>query len=235
MNILIIEDDILLAEKIKKIFQSKVITNRVYVAYSFEDFTHQLPILSSFDIILTDIKLSSHHTNMDGYEIIQIIRKKNIKIPIVVISGNGNIDCLRYAFDCGANDYIIKPLRLRELEVRIMNWFKNYYLSNISFLWRIHYYKDLSYNIDTNEFYFKNEHIPLTKNNKYILSLFFAHPEKLLSDTFLIEKIWGDIYLIVNRNLRINILRLKKWLSPFWIDSRIQNIHWEWYLLFALE
>jgi CheY-like chemotaxis protein len=86
MNILIIEDDILLAEKIKKIFQSKVITNRVYVAYSFEDFTHQLPILSSFDIVLTDIKLSSHHTNMDGYEIIQIIRKKNLKIPVVVIS-----------------------------------------------------------------------------------------------------------------------------------------------------
>lgn len=235
MNILIIEDDVLLAEKIKNIFQSKVITNRVCVSHSLKDFIHQLPILSSYDIILTDIKLSHQHSNIDGYEIIQMIRKKNIKIPIVVISGNANIDRLRYAFECWANDYIIKPLRLKELEVRIMNWFKNYYLSNISFLGRIHYYKDLSYNIDTNEFYFKDIHIPLTKNNKYILSLFFAHPEKLLSENFLVEKIWWDIYLIVNRNLRINILRLKKWLSPFWIDSRIQNIHGEWYLLFALE
>jgi response regulator of citrate/malate metabolism len=60
MNILIIEDDVLLAEKIKNIFQSKVITNRVHLAYSLKDFTHQLAILSSFDIVLTDIKLSNY-------------------------------------------------------------------------------------------------------------------------------------------------------------------------------
>ncbi len=233
MNILIIEDDELLAEKIKNIFQSKIITNRVCVSHSLIEFYHHIPILSSYDIILTDIKLSHDFHNTDGFEIIKIIRKKDIKIPIVVISGNSNIENLRCAFNYWASDYIIKPIRLKELEVRVINWFTNFYLSNISFLWCIYYYEDLSYNIDMNEFYFQNQLIPLTKNNKYILSLFFAHREKLLSEPFLIEKIWGDIYFIVNRNLRINILRLKKWLSPFWIDSRIQNIHWEWYIFCA--
>lgn len=231
MNILIIEDDVFLANKISSIFQSKIITNRVQIAHSMEDFLNQFSAISSYDIILTDIKLSKESKNKDWYEIIKTIRKKNIKVPIVVISWNWELDWLRYAFECWANDYIIKPIRLKELEIRVLNWFKNYYLSNITFSWQIHCYKDLSYNINTNEFYYKSKLIELTKNNKYILSIFFANPEKLLSENFLIEKIWWDICFIVNRNLRVNILRLKKWLEPFWISSRIQNIRWEWYIL----
>jgi two-component system phosphate regulon response regulator PhoB len=69
--------------------------------------------------------------------------------------------------------------------------------------------------------------IPLTKNNKYILSLFFAKPEKLLRESFLIEKIWGDVCVTVDRNLRVNILRLKRALLPFGIDTWIQNIRGE--------
>lgn len=234
MNILIIEDNILLAEKIWEVFNSKVITNRVQVIYSFDDFiNNQLAIINSYDIVLTDIKLSNDNKNKDWYEIIKLIRTKNQKIPIVVISWNDEIDWLRYAFDCWASDYIIKPIRLKELEIRVLNWFKNYYLSNIFFLGKIHYYKDLSYNLDTNEFYYKDTVIALTRNNKYVLSIFFANPEKLLSENFLIEKIWWDIYMIVNRNLRINILRLKKGLEPYWVDTRIQNVRWEWYLLIA--
>ncbi|MDD5770126.1 MAG: response regulator transcription factor [Candidatus Gracilibacteria bacterium] len=233
MNILIIEDDVFFAEKIGKIFESKIITNRVQILHSFKDFIQQISSISSYDIVLVDIKLGPEARNTDGFEIIKIIRNKGLKLPIVVISGNSEIDGLRYAFELGVNDYIIKPIRLKELEIRVFNWFKNYYLSNISFLGKIHYYKNLSYNIDTNEFYYNQNPIPLTKNNKYILSIFFANPEKLLSESFLVEKIWGDFYLIVNRNLRVNILRLKEGLRPFGIDDWICNIRGEGYLLKA--
>lgn len=54
----------------------------------------------------------------------------------------------------------------------------------------------------------------MTKNNKYLLSLFFAHPEKLLTELFLSEKIWGDDCLLEHRNIRVNILRLKQALAP---------------------
>lgn len=181
MNILIIEDDIFLAQKIGEVFGSKVISNRVRIVHSFLEFLNELASVSSYDIILTDLKLSDAPTQeLCGYKIIRLIREKHVDIPIVVISGFSDIDRLRLAFEYGASDYIIKPIRLRELELRIINWFKNYYLSHITSSGSLHSYKNLTYDLHRNEFYWNETIIPLTKNNKYILSLFFSHPEKLL-------------------------------------------------------
>ena len=58
-----------------------------------------------------------------------------------------------------------------------------------------------------------------------------SHPEVLLKETYLNEKIWWDISSIIDRNLRVNILRLKNMLKPYDLDMRIQNVRWEWYIL----
>lgn len=230
MNILIIEDDVFLATKIAKTFESKIIINRVKIVHSYFGFLDELSIVKSYDIILVDLKLSDDNRELCGYKIIRVIREKQVHIPIVVVSGFTDIDRLRLAFEYGANDYITKPIRLRELEIRVLNWFKNYYFSNITSADIIHFYKNLKYDLSKNEFYFNETLIPLTKNNKYILSLFFAKPEKLLEESFLREKIWGDMCIMTDRNLRVNILRLKRALLPFGIDTWIQNIRGEGYL-----
>ena len=230
MNILIIEDDLFLAEKIAKVFSSKVVANRVRVLHSLQEFYDESVILTSYDIILTDLKLASDEKEFSGYRVIQMVREQNKKVPIVVISGQSDIERLQRAFELGASDYIMKPVRLRELELRVLNWFQNYYLSNISFLGRVYQYADITYDLEKNEFYFRDVSMPLTKKSKYILSLFFTNPERLLSDEFLIEKIWGDMQLSVHRNLRVNILRLKQSLIPFGIDSWIHNIRGEGYI-----
>lgn len=230
MNILIIEDNVFLANRIAKVFESKIITNRVKVLHSFFGFLEELSILSSYDIVLVDLKLSENTGELCGYKIIRAIREKQILIPIVVMSGFSDIDRLRLAFEYGASDYIIKPIRLKELEIRVLNWFKNHYLSHMTTVGTVHSYKNLRYSLDKNEFYLNETLIPLTRKNKYILSLFFSNREKLLKESFLIEKIWGDAHLIIERNLRVNILRLKQSLSPFGIDEWIHNIRGEGYI-----
>ncbi len=190
MNILIIEDNVFLAKRIARVFEAKIIVNRVKIRHSFLEFLEELPIIASYDMVLVDLKLSEDTLELCGYKIIRAIREKQIHIPIVVISGFSDIDRLRLAFEYGASDYIIKPIRLLELEIRVFNWFKNYYLSSIPSSGTIHSYKNLKYDLDKNEFFINGTIIPLTKNNKYILSLFFSHPEKLLRESFLCEKIW---------------------------------------------
>ena len=58
MNILIIEDDVFLAKRITKMFESKIITNRVKMVHSYFAFLDELSIIKSYDIILVDLKLS---------------------------------------------------------------------------------------------------------------------------------------------------------------------------------
>lgn len=64
---------------------------------------------------------------------IRAIREKDVRVPIIVMSGYGEIERLELAFEYGASDYLIKPIRLKELEVRIFNWLRNHYLSGMNF------------------------------------------------------------------------------------------------------
>lgn len=233
MNILIIEDEKFLAERIGKVFRSKIASNRVRVLYSYEEFLQESPILSSYDLILTDLKLGPSYDDLGWYRIIKTTRDKWLMTPVVVMSGFDEIEKLQEAFDLWANDYLVKPIRLKELEVRIMNWYRNYYLSKISFRGNIYTYYGLSYDVWKNEFSYGWAVIPLTKKSSYLLSVFFSSPEQLIRDEFLIDKIWGDTCFTVERPIRVSVLRLKQALEPFGIHEWITNVRWEGYVFVA--
>lgn len=230
MNILIIEDDKFLAEKLKQVFENKVISNRIKIINSYLDFIEEINILSSYDIVLTDIKLWKE-LEKNWINIVEIIREKKIPIPIIVMSCFSDTDWIERAFNKWANDYIIKPFRLKELELRVQNWFKSYYISSKNNILTQVEYWDLSYDLEINEFSYKKICLPLTKKSKYILSIFFAKPDTLISEETLVDKIWGDAFLIKDRNLRVCILRLKRALEPYGIDHWITNRRGEWYIL----
>jgi two-component system, OmpR family, response regulator len=230
---LVIEDDVLLAEKIGQLFETKVLTNRIKIVHSFEEFMDEYQLLSTYDIVLTDLKLSIFEINDDqlsGFRIIKMVREQNQVIPIIVISGLAELEKLRYAFELGANDYLIKPLRLKEIELRIVNWFQKFYLAANPSAGNMHYYKDLSFDVEKNEFFYRGEFIPLTKQSRIILGIFFSQPEKILSETFLVDKIWGSGESGNNgHTFRVALLRLKQGLAEFGIDTWIQNIRGEGY------
>jgi len=231
MNILIIEDDRYLASQIGEVFEKNILTNRIKIVHSYLDFLDELSQVDSYDIILTDIILSNEPWKT-GIDILKVIRKRNLKVPIVIISSLSSYESLENAFSVWANDYIIKPFRLRELEIRVSKWFHDYMFSMYFCLKKEISYQWLVYHISKSEFSFEWERIELTRSCKYLLSLFLIHPEELISERFLIEKIWWDYESFEwTKNPRINILRLKEKLKPLWLDTWIQNMRGEWYIL----
>jgi DNA-binding response OmpR family regulator len=176
---------------------------------------------------LVDIILWKN-SKKNGIDIIKEIRGKSKKIPIVTVSWLDDISRLEKSFREWANDYIVKPFRLKELELRVCRWFESYFFTDISGKNKIRY-EWLEYDIKNNDFYYNKTQLHLTKGCKYLLSIFLTHPEVLLSEENLREKIWWDLTQTVERNLRVNVMRLKTSLKPFWIDHWIQNIRWEWY------
>lgn len=231
MNLLIIEDDEILADRIAKSLNLTGNFNNIKVINSYESFLGEYHIINSYDIILVDILLSkdlSHDNN--GIKIVNLIRKKSEIVPIIIISWLRDINWLEDAFWSWVNDYLIKPFRLKELEIRVHRWFKCFLHNNVKIKKELNYY-GLKKDLYRWEFYFKGKKIKLTKTSKFILTLFLQNPGRLLTDSFLINKIWWDLSSIIDRNPRVNITRLKKSLEPFWLDSRIVNVRGEGYVL----
>ncbi len=230
MNILIIEDDEFLWNKIKDVFDKRVISNKITLLSTFEEFIHELAIIESYDIVLVDIKLW-YQTSQSGLDIVKIIRNKQLKMPIIVMSWFDDIEYIENSFNLWANDYLTKPFRLKELELRIMRWFKSYCINIICHDTQILQYHGLSYKFHENLFYYNDTLIELSKKSKFILFQFLLRKEHIISESDLCLKLWWDRELLKNRNIRIVILRLKKILEEFNIDNWIKNIRWEWYIL----
>ncbi len=233
MNILIVEDNIYLASQISELFQKNIITNRVRVVHSYDQYLSEVPSLEAYDIVITDIMLSTNLSSDEktGIDILRYIRSLDLDIPIVIISSLSECESLENAFRFWASDYIIKPFRLRELEIRINKWFLDYvsschYRKN-SKIW----YSGLEYNVSTREFLYEGQYVELSKSEKYLLWLFLTYPETLLSSCFLVQKIWGDRGGDYVRNPRVNILRLKQSLEKYGMSKWIQTIRGEWYIL----
>jgi len=128
MNILIIEDDALLAQNVEK---SLIMQNEKYkttIVASPAEFINEVQRIWIYDLVLMDLQLTPKES-MDSlwwYKVITTIREMGHNIPIIVMSGKAEIECLQKSFDLGANDYLIKPIRLKEVWIRIENWIGQY-------------------------------------------------------------------------------------------------------------
>lgn len=56
MNLLIIEDDILLASQIARVFAGRLVTNRIRMIHSSLEFTREIHLIRSYDIVITDLQ-----------------------------------------------------------------------------------------------------------------------------------------------------------------------------------
>lgn len=229
MNILIIEDDIILARNIKKAFLHWKFTNRTDHIASYEEFL-KISWISYYDIIILDLCLWDSLPNV-GMSILEHIRSTWYMIPVIIISSHSEYHFLEEAFSKWAHDYVIKPFRTRELQIRIRRWFMDYLF--LEFFLKKEYisYGKIYYDVCANIFYYDGREIYLTKSHKYLLLLFILNKEKLLKKSFLVWKIWWDIDLRKWSVLRLKVLRLKKQLEKFGCSEYIRNIRWEWYML----
>lgn len=230
MNILIIDDDRVLIKNIKKAFKFYNFCNRVDVLYSYVEFLHHNTNIRYYDIILLDVNLWWNQSKT-GFDILNHIRDLKISIPIIMISWYDEYSFIRKSFLLGAHDYIQKPFRNRELQIRIQRWFHNYIISEYSTWKKQLIYKDIIFDLIEYEFYIWETKIYFSKWEKYLFSLFFIYKEKLLTYNFLSEKIWWWWDIDKSSALRIKIMRLKRQLALHWMQNDIVTVRWEWHIL----
>lgn len=109
-RILIIEDESAIRRVLNKILSEE---NKGYEVFEAEDGLSGMEMIKQedFDLVLCDIKMPK----MDGVEVLEAIKKIKPEIPVVMISGHGDLDTAVNTMRLGAFDYISKPPDLNRL------------------------------------------------------------------------------------------------------------------------
>ena len=112
MQILLVEDDLSLADGLQQALKQEGITVN-HVARGEE----ALHVAQNFppDIMILDLGLP----DIDGLDVVSRLRKKHITLPILILTARGSVEDKVSGLDVGADDYLAKPFEMQELLARI--------------------------------------------------------------------------------------------------------------------
>ena len=168
----------------------------------------------NIDIVLLDVSLPDGN----GFEICKEIKEKN-DIPIIFLTAQDEETSIVLGLDLGADDYIVKPFRTRELLSRIKSVLRRYGKKEEN---NIIQYKDIKIDTISAKVYKNNKEIIFTSLEYRILLMLFTNQNKLITREQLLEKIWDIAGNFVNDNtLTVYIKRIREKLED---DSIIKTV-----------
>ena len=111
-KILVAEDD----AELRQLF-CKVLTKNGYISIPAADGQEALDVLDReyVDLIVSDIMMPK----IDGYELTKQLREAGIAVPILIITAKGSFRDMQLGFDFGADDYMVKPINVNEMVLRV--------------------------------------------------------------------------------------------------------------------
>ena len=201
-SVLIVDDDESVLTMLYKVIRSAGMdANTVSGGKQALELVRERP----FDIILLDVNLR----DMDGFQVIQELRGRGVKTPIIIVSGRKEDYDTLYGLDIGADDYITKPFNPVVLAAKVKALIRrsrgdlfggNAVISAGPF----------QYNTSTLRFYKNGQEIVLSSRENAMMKLFLDNVNRIFPKDMLYELIWGET--IVDENaimVYINRLRQK--------------------------
>jgi DNA-binding response OmpR family regulator len=181
MKILIVEDEIELLDSIVSYLKSEG-----YVcehADSYDSATDKISMYS-YDLIVVDLNLPDGN----GIQIIRSLKESDFKGGIIIISARNTLDDRILGLDSGADDYLIKPFHLPELNARIKSLTRRVLFKGNNIIT----IKEFHIDTDKHEAYIRDELLDLTKKEFELLLFLVTNLGKVLSKESIAEHLWGD-------------------------------------------
>jgi two-component system response regulator RegX3 len=159
----------------------------------------------TYDIVLLDLMLPK----VSGLDVCRAIRSTS-EVPIIIVSAKGEEVDMVLMLEIGADDYVTKPYRLRELVARIRAVLRrresheNVMASDDEIT-----LGPIRMDIDARRCYVKGEEIKLRKKEFALLRLLLENPGRVLTREVLIDRVWGSDYVGDTKTLDVHIKRLR--------------------------
>lgn len=215
MRILVVEDDIQLAEML-----TEALTNRQYVVDTAEngeiawDWVNTL----EYDLIVLDLTLPK----LDGVSLCQRLRQRNATLPILMLTARDTVADKIVGLDAGADDYVVKPFDLQELMARVRALLRRgSIITSPSLTWG-----ELSLDPSTYEASYATVPLNLTPKEFAILELMISSGRRVLSRSNIIERIWSLDDPPTEETVKTHIKSLRHKLKAIGApDDLIQTVH----------
>ena len=215
MKILVVDDE----QDICEILQYNLETEgyEVMTAYSAEE-ALLLP-LHEFSLILLDVMMGE----MSGFQMARRLKDSpaTAKIPIIFITALDGEDNLVKGLNIGADDYIAKPLSMKEVKARVRAVLRRTLnqgdrsrdsldTSDHGPVPLIQGYEGITLDLNAKTVTLDGEALICTKLEFELLSFFLQHPGRVYSREDLLKYCWPQDVLVLDRTVDVNITRLRK-------------------------
>ncbi|MBQ3261288.1 response regulator transcription factor [Candidatus Saccharibacteria bacterium] len=209
MRILYVEDEKILADAVIHLLKKADIN----VDWA-EDGEEGLRLAKkpTYDCIVLDIMLPK----MSGLEILEIIRKQGIKTPVIMLSALSEVEDKVKGLEIGADDYLAKPFKTKELIARINALARRPALRDT----RTISFADLTLNVD--ERTLNSE--PLTEKESEILEMLIRAKEKVVQKDYILAHVWGAEMVAEDNYVEVYMSYLRKKLAKVGSTASIKTV-----------
>lgn len=214
-NILLVEDNEAIIMGLKYSLEQENI--KVLIAKNAIE-TRQKLNQEKIDLILLDVSLPDGN----GFDICKEIKQKQ-DIPVIFLTAQDEETSVIFGLDLGADDYITKPFRTRELISRINSVLRRYGKKEDTT--NIVQYKNIKIDTNSAKVYKDEKEIIFTSLEYKILLMLFTNQNKLITREQLLEKIWDIVGNFVNDNtLTVYIKRIREKLEDETIIKTVRGL-----------
>ena len=153
------------------------------------------------DLIVADILMP----NLDGQGLLSALREHYIATPVLMMTSKSAFEDKKRLFECGADDYMVKPVDLEELVLRIRAILRRYNISNARQL-RI---GDTILDYSSLEVRAPGGTLTLPQKEFYLLFLLLSYPGRIFTRQELMDELWGTDTNTSPRTVDVHINRLR--------------------------
>lgn len=179
MKILVVEDEVKIANSIKKGFEQE---SWICDLALDGETGYDLAVSESYDVIILDLMLPK----MDGISISKNLRKENIHTPILMLTAKGEIDDKVLGLNSGADDYLVKPFAFEELVARVQALARRPERINSEEL----IINNLKLNTKKQEVFKNDKQIQLSKKEYQLLEYLMKNKSNVSSKEDIISHVW---------------------------------------------
>jgi DNA-binding response OmpR family regulator len=197
-KILIAEDD----RELRQLF-SHILTKNGYVIKGVSNGKEALDELDKdyYDLIISDIMMPV----MDGYELVRLLRSTGSNIPVMMITAKDAFDDMRQGFTSGTDDYMVKPININEMVLRVGALLRRAQMINDRKL----IIGKTILELDSLSVYTEKDNFILPQKEFMLLYKMASFPGKIFTRHQLMDEIWGYDNESDTHTVDVHIARLR--------------------------